>query len=273
MTILFDGATSNLLKDIVAIFYEPLARVYKAASIHNSVMDFSRFAEDCIQTVNKAEEQDLSTNPNALVQTFIDLTARHQNSFFHFVHEAHCHDNGLFNGLMSWVELILTFLRDGASQQLDLEMIFDKTSGLNKEQVLNEVDACIKWNGKMKVWRQERLQKKMAADQSSAAASGGGGSESAQIPMGTISGADFGLDQNDLDEFLYEDSDGDEELEEAIDDLDPLEAEIKRKKRSLAKLQRRYGEPSMPEVSEVYKMIPLFKQSLRTVLANTVTKT
>lgn len=274
MAILFDGTTSSLLKDIVAIFYEPLARVYKAASIHNSVMDFSRFFEDCIQTVNRAEEQDLSTNPNALVQTFIDLTGRHQNSFFHFVHEAHLHDNGLFEGLMSWVELILTFLREGAAQQIDLDSIFVSTPGLDQAKALEEIDACVKWNGRMKVWRQERLQKKMAAqaDSSNPTQTDSSNNQSkneSSIPTGTISGADFGLNQNDLDEMLYEDSDGDDELEEAIDELDPLEAELRRKKRDLAKLQRRYGEPEMPKVSEVYKLAGAFQVELRRVLAAT----
>lgn len=264
MAILFDGATANLLKDIVAIFYEPLARVYKAASIHNSVMDFSRFFDDCVQTVNKAEDQDLSTNPNALVQTFIDLTGRHQNSFFHFVHEAHMHDNGLFEGLMSWVELILTFLRDGAAQEIDLDRIFETTLGLDQRKAINEIDACVSWNGRMKVWRQERLRKKMATQDTTSR-----DNTSGTIPLGTITGADFGLDQNDLDEMLYEDSDGDEELEEEIDELDPLEAELRRKKRNLAKLQRRYGEPEMPLVSEVYKMAGSFQSELRRVLAAT----
>lgn len=252
MELLFDGATSNLLKDIVGIFYEPLARVYKAASIHNSIIDFSKFVDDMIATVNKAEEQDLSTNPNALVQTFIDLTARHQNSFFHFVHEAHAHDDGLFDGLMAWVELILSFLRDGTPKDIDLDAIFDSCPLLNHSVAIKEIDACIQWNGAMKVWRQQRLESRM-------------GNASA-VPTSALSGSDFGLDQNDLDE-MWDESEGEEEMEESMDDLDPLEAEMKRKKRAQSRLQRRFGEPEMPDMSEVYKMAPLFKEQLRTVLA------
>ncbi|CCG81519.1 PX domain protein [Taphrina deformans PYCC 5710] len=258
--LLFDGATSNLLKDIVGIFYEPLARVYKAASIHNSIMDFSKFVDDTIQTVNKAEEQDLSTNPNALVQTFIDLTGRHQNSFFHFVHEAHVHDDGLFDGLMSWVELILTFLREGAAKHLDLEKMIVECPNLDQDLAISEIDACIRWNGKMKIWRQERLRKRMAADQDTV-------NESPSTALSALSGADFGLDQNDLDELLYEESDGDEELEEEIDDFDPLEAEMRRKKKAAGRLSRRYGEPEMPVVREVYKLTGMFGDAVRDVLA------
>ncbi len=196
LSLLFDGVTSILLKDIVSIFYEPLARVYKAASIHNSVMDFSRFVEDVIATVYKAEEQDLSTNPNTLVQSFIDLTGRHQNSFFHFVHEAHLHDDGLFDNLMHWIELILTFLREGTPQQLDLEQIFNSTADLDKALAIREIDDCIKYNADLKVWRQDRLRKRMAAETSLQRANDG------TIPMGSFSGADFGLDNDDLDEMM-----------------------------------------------------------------------
>lgn len=328
--LLFDGATSNLLKDIVGIFYEPLARVYKAASIHNSIMDFSRFAEDCIATVERAGEQDLSTDPNALVQSFIDLTGRHQNAFFHFVHEAHSHDDGLFGGLMAWVELVLGFLRDGAPEQLDLTRLFDEAAAssssssapsgspdgdgdmrrkrrrMDGPKAVAEIDACIEWNGEMKVWRAERLRRKMAASATGAnnnhpadladgmhRGRGGGGVADGTIPTGQFSGADFGLDQNDLDALLDDESDvsdddddvdgeeggngidslgrGRRQEEEDLDALDPLEAELGRRRRTLRVLQRRFGEPAMPPVSEIYALLPAFKQALRRVLASTGT--
>lgn len=255
MDLLFDGATSNLLKDIVGIFYEPLARVYKAANIHNSINDLSQFVDDMIVTVKDAEEQDLNTSPNALVQTFIDLTARHQNSFFHFVHEAHAHDDGLFDGLLSWVQVILSFLRDGTAKELDLDAIFDACEGLDHGLAVREIDSCSQWNTAMKAWRQKRLEQRVG--------------DVSSVPTAALSGTDFGLDQNDLDEMWDDDeSDGEEEMEESMDDLDPLEAEMKRKKRALRRSQRRFGEPEMPVLKEVYKMAPLFKAQLRTILAN-----
>lgn len=57
MEVLFEGITADLLRDIVSIFYEPLARVYKAANVADKINDFSAFLDDLIATVNKANSQ------------------------------------------------------------------------------------------------------------------------------------------------------------------------------------------------------------------------
>jgi hypothetical protein len=48
--------TAELLKDIITIFYAPLAQVYKAASIADSVGDLQNFLNDMIRTVEQVEE-------------------------------------------------------------------------------------------------------------------------------------------------------------------------------------------------------------------------
>lgn len=45
-----------MLKDIVTIFYEPLAKVYKAANIADSLSDLQIFINDLIKTVESAED-------------------------------------------------------------------------------------------------------------------------------------------------------------------------------------------------------------------------
>src|SRR5271169_2866233 len=99
MALVFEGVTASLLKDMITILYEPLARVYKTANVYNSVMDFKEFVDDLIEVVQKAENQgpliscvhlltiDLSTDSNKLVQSFIDLCTRHEEKFYKFVHE------------------------------------------------------------------------------------------------------------------------------------------------------------------------------------------
>ena len=232
MELLFDGTTSSLLKDIVSIFYEPLARVYKAANIHNSVMDFSRFAEDCIQTVNRANNQTLSANPNALVQAFVDLTGRHQNSFFHFVHDAHSHDDGLFDNLMQWIEIILSFLRDG-TRTIDLDEVIT-SSQLNHDAASAELDALLQYHKEMKLYRHSK-------------------STHDGRPTGTISGSDFGFYQDDLDA-IYES----EEEEEELDDLDPLTAELRRRAKP--------RDPVNPHTPELDRCVPAFQAALRKCL-------
>ena len=55
--LIFEGVTAELLKDILTIFYAPLAEVYRAASIGDSISDMQAFINDLIRTVENAEER------------------------------------------------------------------------------------------------------------------------------------------------------------------------------------------------------------------------
>ncbi len=45
------------MKDIITIFYSPLAQVYRAASIAESIGDLQNFVNDLIRTVESSEER------------------------------------------------------------------------------------------------------------------------------------------------------------------------------------------------------------------------
>jgi Domain of unknown function in PX-proteins (DUF3818) len=51
------GTTADLMKDIITIFYSPLAQVYRAASIADSIGDLQSFINDLIRTVEATEER------------------------------------------------------------------------------------------------------------------------------------------------------------------------------------------------------------------------
>jgi hypothetical protein len=51
------GTTADLMKDIITIFYSPLAQVYRAASIADSISDLQSFINDLIKTVEATEER------------------------------------------------------------------------------------------------------------------------------------------------------------------------------------------------------------------------
>jgi hypothetical protein len=70
MSLLFEGVTSSLLRDMITILYEPLAKVYKTANVYNSVNDFKEFIDDLIDVVNKAEQQGSSPFQSPLIQIY-----------------------------------------------------------------------------------------------------------------------------------------------------------------------------------------------------------
>ncbi|KAH0352992.1 hypothetical protein KCU81_g1595, partial [Aureobasidium melanogenum] len=261
-----EPTTLQLFRDLFTIFYEPLVRVYKSANVYNSISDFARFMDDVIVTVEKCQRQDVSADPNQTVQAFIDLCARHEDSFYKFVHEVHLHDNGLFDQLMGWIEGILSFLRNGprGGGKLDMNALFQgavEMRQIDKDAAVREINSLIKWQEKRKKWHQDKTRQKMATGDAPGAPDGG-----ASDLIASFKPDDFGLNALDIqdlnnDEDEYSSTDDDEE------DADPIAAERKRRARRQDFLRRNAGEPVKPDIVEVTKMRDGFLAMLRMVLA------
>lgn len=185
-----EPTTLRLFRDLFTIFYEPLVRVYKSANVYSSITDFAVFADDVIKTIESAQRQDVSADPNQTVQMFIDVCARHEHNFYKFIHEVHLHDNGLFGALMGWIEGILDFLRTGPKGgKLDMNAVFQGALDMgvvDKEKSIIEINELIKWQQDRKKWHSDKTRQKMAAEGTSS------GPESA-MPGGAFRSSDFGL--------------------------------------------------------------------------------
>ncbi|KAF2403991.1 hypothetical protein EJ06DRAFT_547060 [Trichodelitschia bisporula] len=255
--------SQRLLRDLIEIFYEPLMRVYKAANVYNSVTDFASFVDDIITTVTAAQRAGLTADPNQTVQSFIDLCARHQDNFYKFVHECHVHDDGLFDRVMAHLETILEFLRIGPrGGALDMNALVREAmdqGAVDPEKLLAEVNALVKWHVRRKRWHADKTRRKMAADGEEAGGAGFSG-----LGM-KISAADFGVEQDDLDEL--EEGGSETEEEEEDEGVDGIVAERRRRARQAA-LRAGTGEPVKPVVSEVPKLMGGFVRGLRGVLAD-----
>ena len=275
-----EPTTLQLFRDLFTIFYEPLVRVYKSANVYNSITDFAQFADDMIKTVETAQRQDVSADPNQTVQSFIDLCQRHEHNFYKFVHEVHLHDNGLFGALMGWIEDILEFLRHGPKGgKLDMNAIFQGALDMrqvDKDKSIAEINELIKWQEARKKWHSDKTRQKMAAE--------GTGNAGSMPGATSFKSSDFGLHevrtnklrpcehtdlpQADLAELDIEDEEDDSEDEEADDELDPIQAERKRRRRQQDRLRRSAGEPEKPPIEEIVKLQAAFIAMLRNVLAD-----
>lgn len=257
--------TLGLFRDLFTIFYEPLVRVYKSANVYNSVTDFARFADDAIQTIEKAQRQDVSADPNQTVQSFIDLCERHEDDLYKFIHEVHLHDNGLFDKLMTWIEGILDFLRNGPKGgKLDMNALVAgalEMKQVDQQVALREINSLIKWQTARKRWHSDKTRQKMASG-------GGGAQDDGMGGLGsTFKPSDFGLDAQDLADMDMGDEDDEDSDSDEEDEDDPIEAERRRRRRRQDVLKRTSGEPVKPEISELHKMMPQFLAMLRMVLA------
>ncbi|KIN93038.1 hypothetical protein M404DRAFT_17347 [Pisolithus tinctorius Marx 270] len=166
IALIFEGVTADLLKDIITIFYAPLAQVYRAASIADSLGDLQNFINDLIRTVEQTE--DLSqTDPTQTVQAFVDLVNRHEQAFYTFVHNVHSKGAGLFDGLMRWIERFLTIARDGVGSGTEIEGAARKISletllpagDEERAAILEEVDRVARYHYALKVVHEERVRR------------------------------------------------------------------------------------------------------------------
>ncbi|KAI9719158.1 MAG: hypothetical protein M1828_006340 [Chrysothrix sp. TS-e1954] len=277
MSIIEEPVTLQLFRDLFTIFYEPLVRVYKSANVYSSVTDFASFADDIVKTVDAAQRQDMSSDPNQTVQAFIDLCQRHEDDFYRFVHEVHIHDNGLFDQLMTWLERILDFLRNGPNNgspgrevsSLDMNLFFQQSvdrGDIEKDVAIKEIDELIAWQLARKQWHQDKTRRKMAADaennDNTALTSGKNAFKSSDFGINELDIQDLGLGQDDTD------SEDDEAARDAEEEKDPIGAERRRRGKIQAALKSRAGEPEKPEVKELGKIMGGFVEMLRRVLGD-----
>ncbi|THH28956.1 hypothetical protein EUX98_g5244 [Antrodiella citrinella] len=161
--LIFEGTTSDLLKDIITIFYAPLAQVYRAASIADSLGDMQNFISDLIRTVDHCEELS-QQDPARTVQMFVDLIQRHEQSFYNFVHKVHSKGQNLFSSLMQWIELFLTLMREGLGEPISLEFLLPHM-GAERDAIMEEIDSVARYHYKLKLAYEAKVRRRFGRTQ------------------------------------------------------------------------------------------------------------
>ncbi|KAI9513207.1 hypothetical protein F5148DRAFT_281422 [Russula earlei] len=188
ISLIFESTTADLMKDIITIFYSPLAQVYRAASIADSIGDLQSFINDLIRTVEETEELS-QEDPQQTVQTFINLIQRHEQSFYYFVHKVHTKGEGLFSGLMRWIELFLDVVREGLGEPISLEFILPHT-GDERRGIMEEIDQVALYHYKLKVAHESKLRRRFG--RAGSAGTNGDDEATREIVNGFVRDVSFG---------------------------------------------------------------------------------
>jgi len=106
-------------------------------------------------------------DPKRIVQTFINLVQRHEQAFYTFVHKVHSKGEGLFDSLMKWSELYITFIREGLGEEISLEFLLPHT-GKERANVLKEVDEVAMYHYKLKLAHEDKLRRRFGRAQNGA---------------------------------------------------------------------------------------------------------
>ncbi|KAF7727921.1 serine/threonine protein kinase, CMGC group [Apophysomyces ossiformis] len=155
MSLVFQGVTGELLKELFAIFYQPLAQVYKAANIGDSIQHVAAFIDDLLSVLDDMENH----NTQNTTQPFIQLVERHEQQFYSFVHSVHANDTSrLFDELLQYVDKIFAFVPTGIPGKIDLEALV--VSGQEAE-LRKEIDELCEYHRRRKLQHLERTRQKL----------------------------------------------------------------------------------------------------------------
>ncbi|EEB07406.1 fungal protein [Schizosaccharomyces japonicus yFS275] len=258
--LLFEGVTGTLMRDVVVIFYKPLMRVYKAASVYQSVDDFSAFMDDMLGLVEKTQNS-FEMNPNAVVKKFIDLVSRHEQSFFDFVHKIYTHDDGLFIDLTKWIETVLYFLKKDSTRNIEMNTVLETLEPEDMVTLKQELTDLLDWNHRTKVANLIKVQCRY------------GGMDESSLP--NVQSDDFGLD-NELFRELQdrpEEDDDDNSLQlsltatnDSISILEPDDPVGEARVEAARALAQQAENAVKPDFAIIPKLLPGFVAQLRETL-------
>ncbi|ORX88941.1 hypothetical protein K493DRAFT_340974 [Basidiobolus meristosporus CBS 931.73] len=164
--LLFEGVTGDILKEILTMFYQPLAQVYKDANISDFVMEISSFVDQLIKVV-ESNEQKADSNPTQTLRQFTELVQAYEGTFYRFVHSLYRQrTDGLFQQLIAWFERLFTALRIGLNKEpVDLgDVISECISEDKKAQFSDDLQALKIYTFETKLRRYKRLRKRMMAN-------------------------------------------------------------------------------------------------------------
>lgn len=160
MSLVFQGVTGEIIKDLFAIFYEPLAQVYKAANIGDTIGHVASFINDLIEVIDKLDVEDVTNT----AQPFIDLVQRHEDEFYQFVHNVHAQDQSkLFDNLLGYVDKLFSFVSNGIPTKIDLDQIVAQAgiSSTEYPALKNEIDQLCTYHRSRKERHLERKRQKL----------------------------------------------------------------------------------------------------------------
>ncbi|CUS22021.1 LAQU0S04e06370g1_1 [Lachancea quebecensis] len=120
-----DPELSQLLKSIVALFYEPMVRIFRVSRMDVAFRNFEKFMNDLVALLDDVinGRSSFSTSFN-VVDAINKLVEKHENSLYQFIHEICMHDTEkTFEGMISYLTTIVKFLQKskyGQTDRLDL---------------------------------------------------------------------------------------------------------------------------------------------------------
>ncbi|KAI9496047.1 hypothetical protein BDB00DRAFT_811506 [Zychaea mexicana] len=159
--LMFQGTTGELLREIFAMFYTPLAQVYRSANIGDSLQHLSAFIDDLVGVINSVNVLDARNT----AQPFVQLVQRHEQQFYTFVHNVHANDTShLFDELLSYVDNMFSLIANGLPNRIDLDKAAAEAQA-DTQLLRKDADALCEYHWKRKEQHMKRTRQKLMMEQ------------------------------------------------------------------------------------------------------------
>lgn len=251
---------TNLIKDFLTIFYQPLMKLFAKSDVHIVFRAFQRFGDDLVATLTKINNEEIYyLNSMEIYAKLKLLLDKHEKIIWEFIHTVYVKDEQhLFLNLISWIEKFLEMLRLKFTDENLVKMEIN-TDGieLNQKLAMEQLDARVALVVERRRLFKEYLSTKTSDNITPEDRLAQEWENINAQALGNGGGDEFGLHEDDLEEFNNLNCEG--ELENKSNQTD-AEKELARKLRELEESSRRIG------TSELDKLDLLVKEELGKVL-------
>lgn len=250
-----DPLTIKFIRNVVDLLYDVFIDIFRHAGLSESVVDYEKFMTDILEFLGR--NQGGPTGPH-VVEELIGIFRKHQNGVFRFFNRVFKRDEGFFVDLLSWLTLIVNFVKDGKAglHQLDLLGLLSSAQKIDMEKVVRELDSLQIWLDHRRTTATGSLNQPTTDDLSMA---------QSNLELG-----DVGLSWEDVEYGLAElENDNQEEfLPDLLENVsqDAVTQEKYRRVRKAESDARAAQVAPRPKTTEIEKVLPAFQDTIGKLL-------
>lgn len=168
---ILEPSITQMLKELVTLFYEHLVKFYRDASLSDYVGELARFMSDLIVTVEVVNEETAAqgggnTEDKSQLFRFFELCERHQQTLYSLLHRIHVNDpQGLVWQILHWFHSFQRFLQQGVQPPLELQQLVEEQVKSAKELsvLLDDLEKFRKFRVGLKKQRRAKLRNKLTS--------------------------------------------------------------------------------------------------------------
>lgn len=200
---------TQLIKKFVTIFYSPFVRVLGKADVHVMFRQWEKFVDENLDVLTEMSNGGIYfMSSMEIFNRLLEVLDKHENFFYGVIHNLYINDDEhVFRGLAQWIEKFLTALRIKFVDQtlVNIDMLsLQACERVSEEKLKSQIDSIVERTVEKRKLYKDYLQKKSELKYSNASDQdklNDMWEKNNENIFGEGQANDFGLDQDDLNDF------------------------------------------------------------------------